>query len=424
MINTIEPEAGTRRGRWVISAVAVLLVVGGAAFYASSTKALLEDVPLYEVARSDFEVTLVEGGEIRATKSERIVTPSVDGRLQIAYLWPEGGYVDVGDVVVEYDRTEHTSRLIWSAGELETAESNYERSSAEIEQKLVDLRIAIALSEANLELQEINLERAKLRSRVDLEEAKIHLEQARRGVTEAEENMRAEAFASEVDLRSQEMDVARKQGWHDKNLRNYKRLTVRAEHPGLVVYEKIRKNGQLRKVRVGDDLWDGTSIVSLPDLSKFQVIINVGEMDIEQLAVGQKSTVRLEAYPDMLLHGSVSKVLPMANPSVDAPNVQVFEVIIDIDEESSILRPGMSAAAEIVVESIPDAMTVPRGAIFKVDDLYLVYCLEGSSFSPRSIEMGLQNTVSVVVESGVEPGEKIALVDPTRILGHEKLGRD
>ena len=395
---------------------AALFVVAAGLYHLLDGDNQAGDLPFHEVRRGDFQMTLVESGEIVAAKSDRIVTPSVGGRLQIAYLWPEGGYVDVGDVVVEYDRAEHTARLLWTAGELETAQSNYERSKAEVKRKLTDLGIAVEQSKASLKLQTLNLERAKLRSRVEYEEAVIHLEQAERSVTVAEENLKAERIASEVDLRHQELDIARKQGWHDRNMRNYKRLTVYAERPGLVVYEKVRKEGQLRKVRVGDDLWDGVPIISLPDLSKFQVVINVGEMDIKRLRVGQTSTVLLDAYPDMVLTGKVSKVLPMANPSIDAPNVQVFEVIVDVAEESSNLRPGMSALAEIVVDSIADAISIPREAVFSNQEgEHLVYCLDASSVEARQVTLGLQNSVSVVVESGLEAGDRVALSNPTRM---------
>ena len=134
--------------------------------------------------------------------------------------------------------------------------------------------------------------------------------------------------------------------------------------------------------------------------------------------MGQESTVRLDAYPDLFFEGNVSKVLPMANPSEDAPNVQVFEVIVDLKEESSILRPGMSAATEIIVESLTEVVAVPKSAVFSSGDSPVVYLLEESGFTARSVALGLQNTESVVVESGLAPGEKIALVDPTRVRGN------
>lgn len=394
-------------------AAAVLLIGLGAAYFFFFTVTSVDDLPLYEVARGDFVITLVESGEIQAARSEKIITPDVDGRLQITYLWPEGGFVDVGGIVVEYDKTEAASRVLWTAGELEQARSNYVRSKAEIEQKLIELEIAIEQNKAILKLARINLDRAKLRSNIDLEEAKIRLEQAERGVVEAKENINAERIAAEVDLRSQEVEISRKEGRHDRNLRNYKRHTVYATQPGLVVYEKIRKNDQLRKVRVGDDLWDGVNIISLPELKVFQVILQVGEMDIKRLAVEQPATVRLDAYPDMLFNGRVSTILPMANPSIDAPNVQVFEVVVDIEEESALLRPEMSALAEIIVEAIPDTIYVPREAIFHDPERRpVVYRLEGSSFAAREVRVGMQNAVAAVIDSGLAAGDKVALVAP------------
>ena len=80
-------------------AAAVLLIGLGAAYFFFFTVTSVDDLPLYEVARGDFVITLVESGEIQAARSEKIITPDVDGRLQITYLWPEGGFVDVGGIV-------------------------------------------------------------------------------------------------------------------------------------------------------------------------------------------------------------------------------------------------------------------------------------------------------------------------------------
>ena len=373
---------------------------------------VLQNIPSYEVKRGEFLITLVESGEIRAAEAEKIVAPDVRGRLQIASLWPEGEYVDVGDLVLQFNQTQFAQKLLNVGGELEKAQSDFGSARAEMEQKLIELNIQIEQRTAQLELEKINLKKAELGTPIGLEEARIKLKQAVRLLAEAKSKLKAEKVSTRVDRQNQQLKIARWQKRYDRTLRDYRRLSVYARRPGLVIYEKIRRPEGLRKVRVGDRVWDGLTIMSLPDLSKLQAIMYIGEGDVEQVKKGQQAFVRLDAYPGPIFSGKVAKIFPMANPHKDAPNVQVFEMIIDIEEEDPRLKPGMSAAAEIVLALIPDVLSVPLETIFQQGGKTRVYCLKESRFELQEVELGKRNALSVIIESGLREGEVIATKDP------------
>ncbi len=403
--------------KWMAWGGAPTLLAGAAwALYTFLGDAPLKDIPTSEVKRGEFLITLIESGEIQAAQAEKIVSPRVRGRLQILSLWPEGGHVDVGDLVLQFDKTEFEKWLRDRAGELEKAQSDFTRARAEKEQKLFELNIQIEQNKASLGLARINLKKAELGTRMELEEARIGFKQAERSLSEARGNLEAEQLAAQVDLQNHQLNIARWQKYYDNTLRDYERLDVYATHPGIVVYEKIRRPEGVRKIKVGDQVWGGRTLISLPDLSRIQVIVQVGEMDVKRVKEGQKAFVRLDAYPGPVFHGQVTKVFSMANPSLNAPNVQVFEMIIDIEEEDARLKPGMSAAAEIVLETIPDALSIPLEAVFHQEGKSVVYHLDGDSFEPLEVELGKRNTTSTVVKSGLEEGERIALKRPSPVL--------
>jgi HlyD family secretion protein len=381
-------------------------------YYTSKSEEELKDIPTYEVKRGEFLITLVESGEIRAAEAERIVAPDVRGRLQVAYLWPEGEYVDVGDLVLEFNKTNFVQNLLNTGGELEKVQSDFARAKAEMDQKLIELNIQIEQKKAQLELEKINLKRGELGTPIELEEARIKLKQAERLLSEAKGRLKADQIATRVDLQNQQLNIARWQKRYDRRLRDYKRLSVYSTRPGLVVYEKVRKPEGLRKVRVGDRVWDGLTLISLPDLSKLQTILQIGEGDVEKVEPGQKVFVRLDAYPGPVFTGQVAKIFPMANPHEDAPNVQVFEMIINIEEQDPRLKPGMSAAAEIILEVIPDVLSIPLESVVQQEDKSLVYCLRGHRFEALEVGLGKRNATSIIIESGLEEGDLIALKDP------------
>jgi hypothetical protein len=77
-----------------------------------------------------------------------------------------------------------------------------------------------------------------------------------------------------------------------------------------------------------------------------------------------------------------------------------------------LLRPGLLANAEIIVERIPDALYVPFQGIFEVGGEHIVYVKEGDGFVPRKVEVGLRSESQIAIRSGLQEGELIALAPP------------
>ena len=97
----------------------------------------------------------------------------------------------------------------------------------------------------------------------------------------------------------------------------------------------------------------------------------------------------------------------MASEMEEAPNIHIFEVVIDIDERDDRLYPGMSAAVEIIVESFPDALFIPLSAVRLAEGGAVVYRARGSSSDPVEVTLGKRNNVSVLVESGLEECDRV-----------------
>jgi hypothetical protein len=81
---------------------------------------------------------------------------------------------------------------------------------------------------------------------------------------------------------------------------------------------------------------------------------------------------------------------------------------------SLLLRPGLLADVEIEVERIPNAIHVPQQAVFEKGGQSMVYVLQANGkFTPRVVKVAKESETTMVLESGVEPGETVALADPT-----------
>ena len=371
------------------------------------------DLPTAEVVRGDFAVTHFEGGEVRAASGEVIASPRIGGRLKIIHLWPEGEQVDVGDLILQFDPAEFEHEMLDHEGHLEQAHSDFAKAKAEREQRLADIKRKIQQRQAELKLVALNQERQQFASTIDQEQGRINLQKARRTVAAARQESIAQEVVNRVDFRKHELNIARRQERYESARRDYERTSIYAAKPGIVVYRKIWKPGtdEDSKVAIGDQVWGGRALLEIPDLRKMQVLCLIGEMDIERMRVGQRTYIRLEAFPGPVFNGVVSDLAPMASPQPGAPDIKVFELVVDIDEADDRLKPGMSAEVEIVLDTVPDALSVPLNALFEREEGLVAFRLANGKFKEVPVVIGRKNATAAVVASGLSAGDIVALQD-------------
>ena len=191
------------------------------------------------------------------------------------------------------------------------------------------------------------------------------------------------------------------------------RCEVRAEVPGIVVYKDVFFGSEQRKPQVGDQVWANQPLVILPDVSRMEVETRVRETDMHKVERNQKVSVRVEAYPDLRLSGTVSLVGTLAQEEKERRGTKFFSVRVLIKESEPRLRPGMTARVEIEVEERPRALSVPLEAVFERDGRSVVY-LAGRRPREREVVLGPSNADFVVVEKGLARGDRVVLQDPGR----------
>lgn len=402
------------RDKRVWAGVGVLLA-GVLVFLNTLTGEDLAGVPTLKLAKGTFQVTLFENGEVQAARGEKLGAPQIGGQLKITKLWPEGEKVETGCLLLQFDQSQFEKGLRDSEGELEKAKIDLIKGKASQEQQLSDLEANITQQEASLELAKLKLKLNEYGTPIEKETAGIELAQAQRALEQAHKDFEVRKLINQVEMAKLQLSITQAQKNYDRAKDDYNKLTMYSTRPGIVVYEKIRKGPNRReKVKVGDQVWGGQALLILPDLSAMQVISQVGEMDVQRVKSGQQALVCLDAYPGPVFHGKVSSIAPMANPEEDAPNVQTFELVIDIQEQDGRLRPGMSASVEIVTDTIDNALSLPLEALREQDGHTLVYRLRGDDLEPVRIRLGLRNAVAAVVDSGLEEGAILALKPPAQ----------
>jgi HlyD family secretion protein len=156
-------------------------------------------------------------------------------------------------------------------------------------------------------------------------------------------------------------------------------------------------------------MYSGRNVYYLPDMSRMQVKANVHESVVDKITVGQKVDIRLEAYSDQKLSGTVSKVAGMAATSYSS--VQNYETIILIDElpPELAIKPGMTAEVDILVGTYKDVISVPVGAITEHFERSYVYPVSGATNEPRVVKTGRSTHSFVEITEGLKEGDVVAL---------------
>jgi RND family efflux transporter MFP subunit len=164
----------------------------------------------------------------------------------------------------------------------------------------------------------------------------------------------------------------------------------------------------------GDQPWPGQTIIDLPDLSTMLVKTTVNEVDVSKLEAGQKVEVKLDAFPEPTFYGKVTKIGALAKAKSYESKIRVFDVEVTLDNRDDRLKPGMAAKAEIIIDTIPDAVWVPIEAVFEKGEKRIVYLARGSSYHPQEVEVGPRNDIEVTITSGLSGEERVCLTDPTK----------
>ena len=124
---------------------------------------------------------------------------------------------------------------------------------------------------------------------------------------------------------------------------------MRADVPGIAVHREVFFGSERRKPQVGDQVWANQPLLILPDVSRMVVETSVRETDVHKLERNQRVDVRVQAYPDLRLTGTVSLVGTLAQAEKERRGAKFFAVTVQMNESEPRLRPGMTARVEIHV---------------------------------------------------------------------------
>lgn len=371
-----------------------------------------------EAQRGPFEVIINTTGELQAKNSTQIMGPrnARDVRVynfNIQRIIPEGTVVQRGDFVAELDRSEANTRLQDAQLNVQQAESQFEQAQLDSSLTLSAARNTLENLEFEVEERQLAVEQSIYESPSVQRQVEIAYEQTQRQLQQERENYVTRVRKEEARLRELETELIEEQRDLERIQQVIDEFTVYAPENGMVIYTR---NGGT-KVAEGSSVsaWNPV-IAELPDFSVMESITYVNEVDIQKVRVNQLVDIGLDAIPDKSLSGVVTSVANIGEQRQNSDS-KVFEVVIEINESDSVLRPSMTTSNAISIEEIAGAVYVPLETVFEFNGLDVVYKKAGLGVERQQVWLGSMNENDVVVKAGIEEGDEMLISMPTDTAG-------
>lgn len=366
------------------------------------------------VERGAFVREVGANGTFRAVRATPIVAPPESGRQQkIATLARDGTVLRQGDLVVEFDPYDAQREAADGQADLAAATAKRQKAEAEADRNARTLTLDKDVAADALDRAEkFQLTDAELFSRNEIIESRLDKELFTRKVDVAGRKMQTSGRVTAAEKQLGEIEAGKARFKVQNAEKSLRSLRILAPHDGLLVLEK---NWRGETAFVGDSVWPGQKLAEIPDLSEVEARVFVLETDAAGLRQGLGARVWIEGRPGTELSATVARVDALAKPRDQMSPVKYFETTLKLERtDPSFMKPGQRVRAVVRLEEASGLIAVPRGALFEKDGKRVVYRWDGGAFAPVEVSVSRNSVSRVVVDRGLQPGDRIALRDPSR----------
>jgi len=380
----------------IISVIALLVLGTAASIQASRGRTSGVEVRTEEIELRDLVEVVTASGNIRAL---RTVDVSSEVSAKVSEL-----LVDEGEDVL---RGQIMLRL---------EPDQYRASVARTEASLAQARAGQTQQEANLLQAERDLNRLlALRARDTVLVSGLQVDDARTRVDVAV-----------ATLTSSQHGVSQWQASVDEAMEQLSKTIFRAPMDGKVTRLNVEEG---QTVIIGTMNNAGSLVLTISDLSVIEVVVQVDETDVPAISIGDSASIRIDAFGDREFTGHVTEI---GNSAINPPSRQAagqqaaidFEVVLTLELNDAVLRPDLSATADIVTESRAKVLGVPIIALTvreeepdtsaadyseddELDDIEGVFMVSDGTVTFTAVEVGIAGQEYFEILSGISVGDTV-----------------
>ncbi|MEX2111867.1 MAG: HlyD family efflux transporter periplasmic adaptor subunit, partial [Pirellulales bacterium] len=414
---------------------------------ATTNQVLTEDV-----RRADLVVSITEDGTVESSHNTDIKCEVLGGST-ILWIVTDGLNAKKGDELVRFDASViedqvNAQKILYEKARaaMIDAEKLYESAEIAVQeykegiylQTLQQLEANVTVAKENLESSRNSLQHtikmhrkgyvtdlqrdaqafAVQRSELDLqvaETAKDVLEKFTRAKTLV--GLESTRDSSKAKMASEKAAFELEQARLERLQSQLQNCVINAPADGMVVYandtEQSRRGNQQAIIEEGALVRERQTILRLPDLSKMQVKCTIHESKVDSLKRGMLARIRIQ---DRDYQGTVTSVATQAEPSNwFSGNVKEYGAVVSIDSDPVGLRPGMTAAVEVLIANLTNVLSVPVQAVVEKSGKFYGWVSTPQGIEARPVVLGLANNTRIEVKDGLTEGERV-LLNPRAVV--------
>lgn len=434
---------------WIIIGVIVLAGVGFF-FYnnyrmAQAAKAAQEAVETVALEMGSLEETVTAIGQVRPLQTASLAWQT-SGRVESVEV-AEGDQVKAGDILARLKQNSLPQSVILAQADLASAQQKLEDLNTEAENSKVEAMASIvtyeqAVRDAQYTLDNFTIPTAqtKMDAVEAVEKTKTALDEAREafepykfmasgnstrerlkedlGLAQSDYNSAIKRLQYEYDLEVAQANLNKAHQDYDKwkngpvaaDLEAAKANIAAAEAAIAQAWLEAPFDGTVTEVEplVGDQIKSGDQAFRLDNLDTLYVDLEVSEIDINQVAVGQNVSVIFDAIRNKTYHGQVSDVSMI---SVADNSLVNYTVTIELSDPDEQVRPGMTSEVTISTAQHDNILLIPNEAIQTVNDKQVVYVLKpGEGQAPVEVTLGIaSDSYTELLTGDLKAGDQVVL---------------
>jgi biotin carboxyl carrier protein len=269
------------------------------------------------------------------------------------------------------------------------------------------------VAKANWDRAVLDLQTAPIRSQIDAEKYKLAVEEAEANYKQlvyesslVEESQRSQIRASELNRDQSRIELQRAES-------NVQKMSMKAPMNGIVVMQSLFRNGQMNQFREGDNVGPGQTFMQIVDPSSMVLNATINQVDAGLLRLGMKARVRLDAYADVELPGTLVGIGAMSKASTfRAGYVGMIPLRFKIEGRDSRIIPDLTGSAEVQLSTVENTVLAPRGSVFEENGKQFVFLQGPNGWAKQPVEVEASNHTTAAIRSGLRKGDVIALQRP------------
>jgi len=261
-------------------------------------------------------------------------------------------------------------------------------------------------------------------ARASVESAKLDLEEAEKNL-ERKKELYQEGFIAKKDVEDVEKlyksskiqyNLAEKQLWlvlgesesisaQNLALKKYDSVIIKSPISGKIINIYVEEGEIITSgtKALGDG---GTTILTIADLNRLVIKADINEVDVNKIQVGQTVKIGFDAIRGNIYQGKIKKIALAGSVT---QNIVVYPIEVEIQEPDEMIRLGMTADLDIILEKAENVLCVPKEVVRKRDGRDVVEIIKDGKRIPQPVITGIEDDVKIEIKKGLEEGDRVVI---------------